>query len=466
MARPDRRLDGRVGEIVVKKVLMIAYHYPPMSASSGFQRTLRFAEYLPEQGWLPSILTVHPRAYPGHAPAGPEPKEANGAKGANGANGAFAANGANGASSASGAPAGGADPRVRRAFAFDAARHLSVFGRYPQWLSIPDRWWSWWLGAVPAGLAMIREQKPDVIWSTYPIATAHAIGHTLSRATGIPWGADFRDPMAQEGYPPEPAVHRAFERIEERTLRRCARAVFTTRGTQRLYAERYPDVPAERLAVIENGYDEAAFVAAGSGATNGHAGGSPAVRGGPVVLVHSGTIYESERDPRALFAALSELKRAGAIGAGTLRVVLRATGCDDWLRELLAPLGIDDVVRLEPPLGYRDALGEMLAADGLLVLQAANCNYQVPAKLYEYLRARRPILALTDAAGDTARTLLEAGIDTIAPLDSKERIAAQLLRFLDLVRDARAPLADPSRITAASRRSRTAELARQLEAVS
>jgi hypothetical protein len=426
-----------MGEVLVKRVLMIAYHFPPMSASSGFQRTLRFSEYLPELGWLPSVLTVHPRAYPGRVP---EPAETNGA------------------------PPDGRVARVRRAFALDAAKHLSLFGRYPQWLSTPDRWWSWWLGAVPAGLAMIRELKPDVLWSTFPIATAHAIGHTLHKITGIPWVADFRDPMAQDGYPPEPAVHRAFERIERKTVENCARAVFTTRGTLRLYAERYPDLPRERLVVIENGYDEAAFVAAaisqpGEGATQ-------AKRSGPVVLVHSGTVYVSERDPRPFFAALSDLRKSGQIGPQTLKVVLRATGCDDYLRGILGPLRIDDIVMLEPPLGYREALAEMLAADALLVLQAANCNYQVPAKLYEYLRARRPILALTDAAGDTARTLADAGVDTIAPLDSQAQIALQLVRFLELVRDGRAPVADPSRIAAASRRSRTAELAQQLEAVS
>ncbi|WP_276678948.1 hypothetical protein [Nitrosomonas europaea] len=40
-----------------------------------------------------------------------------------------------------------------------------------------------------------------MIWSTYPIATAHLIGLTLQRLTGIPWMADFRDPMVQPDYP-------------------------------------------------------------------------------------------------------------------------------------------------------------------------------------------------------------------------------------------------------------------------
>ena len=101
----------------------------------------------------------------------------------------------------------------------------------------------------------------------------------------------------------------------------------------------------------------------------------------------------------------------------------------------------------------------MLAADGLLVLQAANCNDQVPAKLYEYLRARRPILALTDLAGDTAAVLRDAGVDTIAPLDSQDDIAELLMRFLDLLRQQRAPMAKEAKVAAASRRARTGELA-------
>jgi hypothetical protein len=273
--------------------------------------------------------------------------------------------------------------------------------------------------------------------------------------------------MAQDGYPPEPALHRAFEQIERKTVENCARAVFTTRGALRMYAERYPELPPERLTVIENGYDEAAFASAETSEPHDAGNGvTQATRGGPLVLVHSGTVYASERDPRPFFAALSDLKKSGTIGPRTLRVVLRATGCDDWLRGLLEELGIDDIVMLEPSIGYREALAEMLAADGLLVLQAANCNFQVPAKLYEYLRARRPILALTDAAGDTARTLSDSGIDTIAPLDAQALIAEQLVRFIELVRNGQAPVADPSRIAALSRHARTAELAQQLEAVS
>lgn len=404
---------------------MVAFHFPPMTVSSGIQRTLRFAQYLPECGWQPTVLSAHPRAYS-------TPSQA----------------------SLMEVPPGLC---VHRVFALDTARHLAVRGRYPQMLGIPDRWWTWWLGAVPAGLALIRRTKPDLLWSTYPIATAHLIGYTLHRLTGIPWVADFRDPMAQDDYPVDSMEHRAFEWIESRALRYCKRAVFTTPGAARLYSERYRDIPAGRIAVIENGYDEFAFAAAEEQRAR------PCARG-PLVIVHSGSIYASERDPRPFIAALSLLKRRGDIDAGTVRVVLRATGCDHYLRALLDESHVGDIVELAPPLPYRAALSEMLTADGLLLLQAANCNYQVPAKLYEYLRAQRPVLALTDPAGDTAAVLRDAGIDTIARLDSTEEICALFARFLRLLRQRQAPVPKAEKVVPASRRARTVELARVLHA--
>jgi hypothetical protein len=72
---------------------------------------------------------------------------------------------------------------------------------------------------------------------------------------------------------------------------------------------------------------------------------------------------------------------------------------------------------------------------------------------------------LTDPAGDTAAVLRNAGIDTIAPLDSEAAIAQALVRFLELLRQQRAPVAAAAKVAAASRVARTAEFARVLDAV-
>ena len=112
---------------------------------------------------------------------------------------------------------------------------------------------------------------------------------------------------------------------------------------------------------------------------------------------------------------------------------------------------IRDIVTLAPGVGYRDALREVLGADGLLVLQAANCNHQIPAKIYEYFRSRRAIFALTDKDGDTARTLMDAGIDAIAPLDDAAVISLRLEEFLRQLKDGTAAIASEDAITKSSR---------------
>jgi len=220
-----------------------------------------------------------------------------------------------------------------------------------------------------------------------------------------------------------------------------------------MYRTRYPLENRSKWRLIANGYDERNFERA-ERAANLRLPKQP-----PLRLVHSGLLYPSERDPRPFFSALAKLKARGIIDRESLRVVLRATGHDDYYRGLLGAQGLDDLVVLEPGISYEEALQEMIEADGLLIFQAANCNHQIPAKAYEYLRARRPVLALTDPVGDTAGLLREAGIDTIAPLDDANAIAAALSEFLGRIEQGSAPLADESVIASYSRRHRTTQLA-------
>jgi glycosyltransferase involved in cell wall biosynthesis len=412
-----------------KRVLMIAFHFPPQRGSSGVQRTLKFSRYLGASGWDPLVLSAHPRAYAnkGEDQLRDVPEHI----------------------------------VVHRAFALDASRHLAVKGRYLGPLALPDRWVSWLLGAVPSGLRLIWSHRPAVIWSTYPIATAHLIGLALHRLTGIPWVADLRDPMTEVDYPTRRSVRAVYRWIETRTVRYASRVVFTTPGAVAAYRARYPSLPAERFALIENGYDEENFSDAENLAAHTRDEGN-----GPLLLVHSGIIYPSERDPVAFFEALAALLKDGRIGPATLQVRLRAAVHDAWLEGLIEGHGIGSIVSLAPHIPYRDALTEMLTADGLLVLQGSSCNCQIPAKIYEYLRARRPILALTDAAGDTAATLRQAGIDTIGPLDARDGIMDALMDFIGRVKAGSAPLASDAVVRANSRDARAAQLAALLDEVS
>jgi len=408
---------------------MIAFHFPPCAGSSGLQRTLRFVQHLPSLGWEPVVLSAHRIAYA--------------------------------RTSDDLMPQIPPQTKVLRPFALDTARHLSVAGRYPGFLARPDRWQSWRLPAVASALHLARRLRVDALWSTYPIATAHSIAASVHRHTRLPWVADFRDPMAQDGYPADPLIWQSFAAIEQRTLPVAARSVFTTPSAAEMYRQRFPLLAPERIAVIENGYDEEAFAQAERDAPE-----APPAPDHTITLLHSGIVYPSERDPSQLMKALAVLKAQHVIGAGRFCVRFRASEHEDLLQRLAAEAGVSDLIQIAPPLPYNDALKEMLQVDGLLLLQASNCNEQIPAKLYEYLRARKPIVALTDATGDTAKSLARCGISAIAPLDDADGIARLVTRFVADPRSRGPWLATEQAVLQASRRSRASDLARLLEAVS
>ena len=151
---------------------------------------------------------------------------------------------------------------------------------------------------------------------------------------------------------------------------------------------------------------------------------------------------------------------------GQFCIRFRASANDGLLRQLAAQTGASDLIETVEPIPYREALREMLAADGLLIMQGANCNEQIPGKLYEYLRARRPILGLTDEHGDTGEALRAAGISCIAKLEDEEAVYKALKRFCGELLQGTAALPSADAISSSSREARTAQLAAVLSAVS
>lgn len=344
-------------------VLMVAFHFPPQAGSSGILRTLNFAKNLPASGWRPIVLSAHPRAY--------EERRDDLLKDIP------------------------EDIKVVRAFAMDAAQHLSIHRKYPGFLAVPDRWSSWCMSAVQAGLREIRQEGVNVIWSTYPIASAHLIGYLLRKRSGLPWVADFRDPMINGSYPSQPLQRRVWGWLEPLVFQHASRCIFTTERAADLYRARYP-YAADRCMVIENGYDEDAFK-----------DNLPwrNVTPDEMFILHSGIIYPNDRNPDQFFEALARLLHEPRPQPLRLRVRFRAAVHVEELMALAERHGLGDVVEVAPPIPYRQAIAEMMAADLLLVFQGSQFNTQIPAKIYEYLRTGRPVMGLVDPLGDTARQL-------------------------------------------------------------
>lgn len=407
----------------VKRVLMIAYHFPPIRGSSGVHRTLQFARHLPKYGWEGLVVSVSPRAYPMVADDLLEDLPPN--------------------------------LVVQRAFAFDSARHLSLRGRYLGLSAFPDRWVSWWPAGVLACFQLIRRYRPHALWSTYPVATAHLIGLTIRKATRLPWVADFRDPMVLQSQHASAAAHAIWRAFEKAVVRNASHCVFATNAMKSEYEDRFFNAVSPCCSVIENGYDEALFEKAerdGNESGRRHNGG--------VRLLHSGLLYAQGRNPTYFFEALKQVleKRSESVS-----VTLRGSGTPQVYERIAAGIGLSAVVTVSQHIGYGQAIGEMLRADALILIQESTFNAQIPAKAYEYVRSGRPILALVDPHGDTARFLQRWDGIYYAPPDSLPSIRTALTGLLDDLASGKHPIRNEGEVNSLSRIARAAELSTLLD---
>ena len=376
----------------MRHVLFVVFHYPPEASSSGVLRTLKYTRYLGEHGWRSTVLTLKRDAYEVQDP-GLERQIP-------------------------------VDVRVVRTGFLNVKRHLSIRGVYPGSLAVPDSWIGWWPWAVRAGRRVMRLDPVDLVYSTSPHATAHLVALWLARRTGRPWVADFRDPWYED--PPEPGTPRvvqwAAKRLERMVVHRASRVVASTERGRARMAARYPNEPLEKFTAIANGYDEEDFGTTVSPASEPKK---------ELLIVHAGSLNPAFRDPRPLFAAVREAANAGALDVSNLRFRFLGSGPfgeSGEMRQALEAAGLQGRVEFRPRVKYDQALAELATAELLLLLQASSDTVDlVPAKLFEYLRAGRPVLAVVEP-GATAAVLQQVGggwaVDPGSPGELREAITA------------------------------------------
>jgi glycosyltransferase involved in cell wall biosynthesis len=366
-----------------RRLLLVTLHYPPESGAAAL-RALKFTRYLGEHGWEAHVLT--------RRVARPPLDEA----------------------SLSEVPP---DVFVERALRPDTKEVLSVAGRYPAWLAVPDRHvLGWPLGSYRGILAHLR-RPIDLIFSSSPAPTAHLIGRTVQRRTGAPWIAEFRDPWGA-GVRRGP-FRRAFEeRLERRIARDADGLVVTTPEIGDDLAGRHGDALRRKTHVVYNGYDESDF-----------ADLTPARPLAPFHVVHAGTLDWSYRSPLPFLHALRACLDRGRIPPET-RVTFLGSGdavTSPSLSASVSALRLAEVVRLVDPVPHRQALSEMLGASLLLLLQGggdvASC---IPSKAFEYLRSGRPVLAVTPRECATRRFVERFEACLVADEDRPVEIGDQL----------------------------------------
>ena len=265
--------------------------------------------------------------------------------------------------------------------------------------------------------------------------------------------------MLDEVHPAGDSKRRIYRWIEKKAVKYASVCCFTTIGAMQAYKACYPKLTEARCRVISNGYDELDFVNLPSAQNAVKTQGNKL----KLRLLHSGTLYPLERDPTCFFEALAILFSEGIISPDKIDIMLRATGHDGQIQQLIDQFGLEGTVKLLPAIDRHEALSELFDVDGLLLLQAKNCNHQIPAKTYEYLRSEKPIFAMTDYQGDTAQLLRSVGVDNIVPLDDAQHIAQQLGQYIRMLLKKEALCYPIHEVRRFSRECQTIELAAILD---
>lgn len=276
---------------------------------------------------------------------------------------------------------------------------------------IPDKRGGWRRPAAAMGRQLLADWQPDLILASAPPYSGLMAAAGLARASGIPWIAELRDPWADNPYSTEPGWRMQLDRLlERRTLRQAAALVSVSPPVTEDLRRRY-GLP---IVTILNGYSEEDLPPP-----------PPRAPSGRLSIIYTGVVYAGLRDPSALFAAIALLGRRGA----EIEVAFYGPPPDQVV-PLAARHGVQDRVTVHAGVPYRQSLERQAAADVLLLLQRNHVTDEgnIPAKFFEYLGARRPILLLGCETGVIANMIRARGAGCVS--NDPRAIADQLLVWL------------------------------------
>jgi glycosyltransferase involved in cell wall biosynthesis len=405
--------------------------YFPPAGGGGVQRPLKFATHLPELGiethvlapddpkWIhrdddlaaPTLAWVHRARYVG--PKGRKPaEELHGTQG------------------------------LER-----LSKQAQLFGRR---LLVPDENVSWNLTAIPAAIRIAKSEGIDAVVTTSPPSSVHLVGAAVKRATGVPWVADLRDSVVAHPHrDAERWIVRAKEQGEHAVAKLIARNANAIVAVSDAIADEVRErSPAGNVVTIANGSDFDDFAGMEHRASERFR------------LTHAGSFF-GKRDPRPFLTALKS--------SGLDDVVVRFLG--DFRstdREWAEAEHLGDRMELIPYAPRRTSLELQRDSEALLLLipdAGGRGKGVLSGKVFEYLAAERPILAVVPPDGAAAALIRDAGAGVVVGPDDVAGMA-EALRSLHA--QWREGTLDYTRLTPewrdrVSRRARVRELAQLLE---
>jgi glycosyltransferase involved in cell wall biosynthesis len=378
----------------MKKVLFITYYWPP-SGKASLHWPLKIIKHLPSFGWLPLVLTVDEDTFTQRdetflyeIPSKVKVIRAKSYEPFNVYKKLI----------------GKSKNDQLIASETISTKNKNLGHRLSVWirmnLFIPDARVGWYFPAVKAGLSLLKQGKVDAIVSIGPPHTTHLVGKKLASKLSLPHIPVFIDPWVDISY------YRNFKRskltlsidnrLEKSVLQNAAAAIFVTDTMQKDYVKKYPSIK-DKSNVLYWGYSEEDFsMEDGSWKTE---------VGKEEVILHAGNIFDHQ-NPKHFWQTIKNQIANGR----KLRMVFIGTVSPE-IKQSIIDSGIDNHTHYKGFLPYKEMLNEMMKADYLLV--CATEPRHVPGKLFEYLRAGKPIIVFGDGNEEVKKILTEANAGMI-----------------------------------------------------
>ncbi len=284
-------------------------------------------------------------------------------------------------------------------------------------LFIPDARVGWVKPSVKYLKKFLPENNIDTIITTGPPHSLHLIGMQLSEALNIKWIADFRDPWTTIHYhkslqlsKKSEAKHKA---LEKQVLNAADRVVVTSWNTQKEFSA----ITSKPIDVITNGYDTKEVI--------------HRIPDSKFSIVHVGSLL-SNRNPQVLWNVLAELVSENEAFKNALQIKLVGVVGEE-IRESITNQGLMMFTEIPGYVSHTEALQLQHNAQVLLLVEMDREETKaiIPGKLFEYLRAERPILALGPNGSDIKKVLDETGTGHYFGYQDAQDLKQELLQCFD-----------------------------------
>jgi glycosyltransferase involved in cell wall biosynthesis len=372
----------------MKKVLFITYYWPP-SGKASLHWPLKIIKHLPSFGWLPVVLTVEEDTFSqkddtfnndipvevkvicakSYEPFDIYKKLIGKSK----------------------------DEKLVASETI-SKKNKSFTHRFSIWirmnLFIPDARVGWYFPAIKTGSNLLSKEKVDAIVSVGPPHTTHLVGKKLAAKFKLSHIPAFIDPWTDIAYYKDfkrnPITKKIDKHLEKSVLKNSKEIIFVTKTMCEDYEKKYPSIK-DKTNVLYWGYSEEDF------------GLPPSLlpkEGGVEVILHSGNIFDYQ-NPKLFWMTLKNEIDKGR----KLKIKFIGTVAPE-IKQSIINAGLTETTEYKGFLPYREMLQEMINANYLLVCTSEPRH--VPGKLFEYLRAGKPIIAFGNDNNEVKNILSDA----------------------------------------------------------